>query len=113
METGQRRHERYTVEIGGEVTIGPETVAVATQNLSEGGAALLLDIAVDRGAVLDLSLFLTQDGIEDPDREPFETKATVAWVRPYAGGRTLAGVGFGVVSPAGKRVLRAFLSAVK
>lgn len=83
---------------------------MATQNVSEGGAALVLDVAVKQGQILELSLFLTQDGIEDPDREPFETKATVAWVRPYEGGRTLAGVGFGAVSPAGAQVLRAYLA---
>ncbi len=107
-----RRHQRYTVEIAGEVTLGLETVAVATQNVSEGGAALVLDVAVDQGATLSLSLFLTQDGIEDPDQEPFETEATVAWVRKHGGGRTLAGVGFGAVSPAVKQLLRSFLAAM-
>ena len=112
MSSENRRHTRHSVQIGGEISLGFETVAVATQNVSEGGAALVVDVRVDRGATLAVTLFLTQDGIEDPDQEPFETQATIAWVRPYAGGRFLAGVGFLAVSAVQRDRLRSFLAAI-
>lgn len=112
MSSENRRHTRHSVEIGGEITLGFETLAVATQNVSEGGAALVIDVRVDKGTTHAVTLFLTQDGIEDPDQEPFEAQATIAWVQPYAGGRFLAGVGFGVVNPSQREQLRAFLAAI-
>ncbi|MCB9595895.1 MAG: PilZ domain-containing protein [Sandaracinaceae bacterium] len=110
MSVEHRRHERYAVEISAEVTVGVETVAAATQNVSEGGAALTLDLPLDEGSTFGLTLFLTQDGIEDPDREPFESTATVQWVRP-ASGRYLCGIAFTTVAPAQRARLREFLSA--
>ncbi|MCA9609587.1 MAG: PilZ domain-containing protein [Myxococcales bacterium] len=110
MSVEHRRHTRYTVEIAAEVTVGHETVAASTQNVSEGGAALTLDVRLDEGATFGVTLLLTQDGIEDPDHEPFESRATVAWVRP-AGAQFLAGIAFVDPSPAQKARLRAFLAA--
>ncbi len=106
-----RRHARYAVEIAAEVTVGMETVAAATQNVSEGGAALALTLPLQQGSTVELALFLTQDGIEDPDREPFEARVTVAWVRPHEVGH-LAGVTFAEVSDAQRAQLRAFLVAI-
>ncbi|MBX3272437.1 MAG: PilZ domain-containing protein [Sandaracinaceae bacterium] len=112
MSLEHRKHTRYAVEIAAEVTVGPETVAAATQNVSEGGAALTLDVALDEGMTFAVTLYLTQDGIEDPDREPFESKATVAWVRA-SDGRYLAGVAFVSPSPAQRARLREFLAATR
>ncbi len=111
MSVEHRRHERYPVEIAAEVTFGHETVSAATQNVSEGGAALTLDLPLDQGASVLVALFLTQDGIEDPDREPFEAKATIAWVRP-AGAQFLVGVAFVSPGPAERARLREFLRAI-
>jgi len=106
-----RRHPRYTVEIAAELTVGMETVAAATQNVSEGGAALELELTLQQGSAVGLALFLTQDGIEDPDREPFEAQVTVAWVRPHERG-FLAGVSFAEVTDAQRAQLRAFLAEI-
>ena len=106
-----RRYARYVVEIAAEVTVGVETVAAATQNVSEGGAALTLELPLQQGSTVELALFLTQDGIEDPDREPFEARVTVAWVRPHEGAH-LAGVSFAEVSDAQRAQPRALLAAI-
>lgn len=111
MSVEHRRHPRYTVEIVAEVTVGMETVAAATQNVSEGGAALTMDLPLDEESTFGLALLLTQDGIEDPDREPFECEATVAWVRPH-GERYLAGIQFVNASAAQRARLREFLAAI-
>ena len=106
----RREHARYSVEIAAEVTVGMETVAAATQNVSEGGAALALDLPLQEGGTFALTLFLTQDGIEDPDLEPFEAEATIAWVRQQ-GEKYLAGVAFANISEAQRQQLRTFLAA--
>jgi c-di-GMP-binding flagellar brake protein YcgR len=112
MSTESRAHTRYTVEVAAEVTVGGRTYAAATQNISEGGVGLALESPLKNGTTVDIALFLTQDGIEDPDEEPFEAKAMVAWSTPSESGAHIAGVRFGVVSPTQKALLTRFLAAL-
>ena len=112
MSTDLRQHPRFRVEVAAELTLGHHIVAAATQNISEGGVGLALERPLEDGAVFDLTLFLTQDGIEDPDEEPFEAKATVAWTAPSDEGNHLAGVRFGQLSPAQRQQLDRFLRAL-
>jgi len=107
-----RKHTRYTVEVAAEIEAGGEALVASTQNLSLGGAALVSDRAIRDGADVIVRLFLTQDGIEDPDEAPFQTKARVQWTRPADGGRTLAGVAFIPLAPDAKRHLERFLAAL-
>jgi hypothetical protein len=91
------------VQISCELTVAGETVHAETKDLSPGGAAVYFDRPLTVGEVITVSFFLTQDGIEDPERAPFECAASVRWTRP-AGGRHEAGVQF--LSPsAGQRAL--------
>lgn len=108
----QRKHRRYEVEIAAEVQIGDDVLIASTQNLSSGGAALILEREVEDGTVLDVTLFLTQDGIEDPDEEPFEAKAKIQWGAPRDDGYYTAGVQFQDVDPTGQQLLGRFLAAV-
>lgn len=107
----QRQFPRYAVEIAAEVEVGGEVRVAATQNLSQGGAALVVDHPLRDGADVVLRLFLTQDGIEDPDEEPFATTARVQWLRPL-GNRFLAGVQFAAPSAAAAAHLERFLAAI-
>ncbi|HJL18738.1 MAG TPA: PilZ domain-containing protein [Sandaracinaceae bacterium LLY-WYZ-13_1] len=107
-----RRHPRYPVEVGAEIGLGARTLSAATQNISEGGVGLLLDEPVEEGARLELTLFLTQDGIEDPDEEPFETSAAVAWAAPRDDGGHVVGVRFGALEGAQRDQLHRFLAAL-
>ncbi len=113
MTADHRQHPRYAVEVAAEVNIGPRTIVAATQNISEGGVGLLLDLPLEEGARLALTLFLTQDGIEDPDEEPLEANATVAWTAPQDGGVHAAGVRFDAVSGAQRTHLMRFLTALE
>lgn len=112
MSTESRAHRRYSVEVAAEVTVAGRTHAAATQNISEGGVGLALESPLQNGTTIDIALFLTQDGIEDPDEEPFEAKAMVAWTTPGERGVHLAGVRFGVVTPTQKVLLTRFLAAL-
>lgn len=64
------------------------------KNLSPGGAAVYFEGPLTAGEVVTVSFFITQDGIEDPDRVPFECAASVRWTNP-AGNRGIeAGIQF-------------------
>lgn len=111
MSTEHRRHARHPVEVAAEITAAGSTLVAATQNISEGGVGLVLDRSLEEGQDIALTLFLTQDGIEDPDEEPFEARAKVAWSKA-AGDTHVIGVQFGVISPAQRAQLTRFLAAL-
>ncbi len=62
--------------------ISGQTLHAETKNLSIGGAAIRLGRKLGVGEVVTVSFFLTQDGIEDPNRVPFECAASIRWVNP-------------------------------
>lgn len=109
----RRQHTRFPVQIAAELELNGEMSISSTENLSEGGAALLLERPLTEGAKLGLMLFLTQDGIQDPDEEPFETYARVVWCAERETGGFVAGVRFDP-RPEGAQALQLqrFLSAV-
>ena len=113
MSETTRKHPRYTVEVAAEIEAGGEAVIGQTQNLSLGGAAIVSDRAIRDGADVIVRLFLTQDGIEDPDEAPLQTKARVQWTRPADSGRTLSGLAFIPLSAAARQHLERFLAALE
>lgn len=75
----QRQHARQQVRISCELTISGQTRHAEMMNLSGGGAAIVFERPLTTGEVVTVSFFLTQDGIEDPDRSPFECAASIRW----------------------------------
>ncbi len=108
----KRAHARYAVEVRGELEVDGDLVAAATSDLSKGGCGLVVTKAIPEGGTLSLTLFLTQDGIEDPDEDPFETRAKVMWTAERDDGRVAAGVQFAGLNADGERVLDHFLRAI-
>src|SRR5687768_5434389 len=91
----ERKHARYTVSVGAEITLANGgTLSGATQNLSEGGVGLETRKPLVAGARLSIALFLTQDGVEDPDAVPFEVVGTVMWSAERDVGQFAAGLRF-------------------
>lgn len=111
MSTENRLHHRYSVEVAAEVTLNERVIAAATQNVSKGGVGLILDEELPEGTEVMLSLFFTQDGIEDPDDAPFEVGATVAWSAPSDDGTFIAGARFDALGPGQQLQLDRFLTA--
>lgn len=74
-----RQHARYPIRISCELTISGQTLHAEMKNLSAGGAAIVFAQPLSAGEVVTVSFFLTQDGIEDPDRAPFECAASIRW----------------------------------
>lgn len=112
MSQEQRRHTRYPVEVAAEVEIAGDMVVASTNNISSGGVGIVVDRVVEEGAAIGVTLFLTQDGIEDPDEEPFEASAEVMWAAEQDEGRWVAGLRFGKLDGDQTARLERFLSAV-
>jgi c-di-GMP-binding flagellar brake protein YcgR len=110
LTSDNRKYPRFPVALAAEVQIRGETVVASTQNVSAGGVGLVVDREVKEGSELSLTLFLTQDGIEDGDEHPFEAKAIVAWTAVQDAGTWVTGVRFEKVSPGQKQQLERFLS---
>lgn len=105
----EREHPRYPVRISCELTISGETLHAETQNLSTGGAAVLFSRPLTVGEVVTVSFFLTQDGIEDPERSPFECAASIRWMKPAGDRRFEAGMQFLSPSSEQRALLEDFL----
>jgi c-di-GMP-binding flagellar brake protein YcgR len=108
----RRAHVRYEASVAAEIEHRGETQEGETRDISEGGASVVFAAAFPDGAEIALTLILTQDGIEDPDHEPFSAPATVAWSAPQDDGRTMMGVRFAAISPEQKKQLAVFLAAL-
>ncbi len=105
----QRQHPRLPVEVAAEVELRGETVIASTMNISVGGAGLVTDRPLAEGTKISVTLFLTQDGIEDADETPFEAPATIAWTAVQDAGTWIAGVRFDSVSGEQREQLARFL----
>lgn len=113
MSLDKRQDRRYSVQLTAELTIDGDVVTAATRNVSASGVALDLQRPLPDGATVDITLFLTQDGIEDPHEEPFESPATVMWAAESdTPGTYIAGVQFVEVSAGQKVQLDRFLAAI-
>ena len=75
----QRGAQRFDVNVSAEVYTGEAVFPATTRNLSRTGVCLDLDKGLPEGATVGVSLFLTADGIEDPDIEALNVKAEVMW----------------------------------
>ena len=105
----EREHARFPVRISCELTIAGETLHAETKNLSTGGAAIYFARPLTVGEVITVSFFLTQDGIEDPNRSPFECAASIRWTKPAGEARHEAGMQFLSPSADQRALLEDFL----
>lgn len=105
----QREHSRCEVRISCELTISGQAFHAEIKNLSGGGAAIIFARPLTSGEVLTVSFFLTQDGIEDPDRAPFECAASVRWSKNAGKRGYEAGLQFLSPSSQQRAVLADFL----
>ena len=104
-----RQHDRFEVSISCELAIAGEARHADTKNLSPGGAAVYFERPLTVGEVVTVSFFLTQDGIEDPERVPFECAASVRWSKPAGPRGHEAGLQFLSPSAEQRELLREFL----
>ena len=108
----RRQHTRYAVAVAAELEAAGETLEAETRDVSEGGVAVLLSEPVEEGSKVGLTLILTQDGIEDPNEDPYQCEASVMWAAPQDDGRMLIGLRYVAPKPQELQRLRRFLAAV-
>lgn len=109
----RRQHKRYDAEVAAEIEIDGEVWEGETHDISAGGASAAFGVEVTDGATVALTLILTQDGIEDPNQEPFEAPATIMWSAPTDEGETMVGLRFGELKGAQATRLQQFLAALE
>lgn len=105
----KRQHHRYEVRISCELTISGQTRHAEMKNISGGGAAIVFGHPLTTGEVVTVCFFLTQDGIEDPDRAPFECAASIRWSKPVGSRGFEAGLQFLSPSSEQRELLQDFL----
>lgn len=105
----QRQAARYNVEISAEVYTPDAVLPATTRNLSETGVCFDLGSPLTEDATVGVSLFLVSDGIEDPDAEPLNIKASVVWCTEREDGGASAGMRFVDVSENGTTAIQSFL----
>ncbi len=108
----QRRDVRYFIKVAAEVYTGPEVIQASTRDLSGSGICLDTDNALNEGRTVGISIFLTMEGIEDPDTEPINLKAYVIWCSERDNGGYSAGCRFEDIQPENLEALTQFLQAV-
>ena len=108
----KRRHPRYDIELKAELFTGKEILPVTTRNLSKGGVSLILKKPIEEGTTVGLSLFITEDGIEDPDQEPLNIKAKLVWCAPQNDGSFIAGARFVELNKRESDILDSFIEII-
>ena len=108
----RRKHPRFELALIAEIELNGELLSGETRDLSEGGVAVTLREALREGSTVELALILTEDGIEDPDEEPFQTQARVVWAAPTEEGEAMMGLRFADVAPDQQKRLARFLAAL-
>jgi c-di-GMP-binding flagellar brake protein YcgR len=92
----RRQHERRDLRMSAEVRSSNAVFTATTRDLSEGGAGLDCDRALQEGEEITVGLFLVLDDVET-DTPPLWVKGRVAWARAENQSYT-AGVRFEVIS---------------
>ncbi len=90
----QRRDVRYDVQLAVEIYTGDDILHASTRNLSQSGVCLDMEVPLAEGNLVGVSLFLTNEGIEDPDVAPINIKASVIWCSEKDTGGFSAGARF-------------------
>jgi c-di-GMP-binding flagellar brake protein YcgR len=108
----RRQNPRAQITIAAELETDGDTLSGETRDLSAGGVSVLLEQGLDEGQTLELSLILTEDGIEDAVEEPFFTRAAVIWAAPTDDGQTMVGLRFRDTAPQQLQRLQRFLHAL-
>jgi hypothetical protein len=108
----QRQQARYDVEIAAEVYTQNSVLAANTRNLSASGVCLDIPEGLAEGSTVGVSLFFTSDGIEDPDAEPLNVKASVVWCTEREDEGFSAGARFEEMTKEHTDLLKAYLSAL-
>lgn len=109
----RRETKRYIAAVAAEIEVHGEAHEGETHDISSGGISAVFSHVFTDGEVIDLTLILTQDGIEDPTEDPFETPAKVMWSATTDSGGTMVGLRFTKLEGEQDAHLKRFLLALE
>ncbi len=107
-----RQAARFDIDVAAEIYTSKEILSAVAANLSSSGVRLELSQALEEGKTLGVSLFLTSDGIEDPDAEPLNVKARIVWSAQSGENKFSAGASFVDMNEKSQKLLGSFLSTL-
>ena len=108
----QRRAARHDVTAAAEIYTSSDVLSAFTQNLSASGVCVNTNSELEEGVAVGISLFLTSDGIEDPDVEPLNVKGMIIWCSERDDSGFSAGIKFDDMSAENTSSLEQYLAAL-
>lgn len=108
----QRKAVRVAVDVAAEVFTPQGVLPARTRNLSATGVCVDVSAELKEGTTVGLSLFITDDGIEDPDMEPLNVKANIVWCAQRDETEFSAGAYFQDMTEDNKSTLNDFLATL-
>jgi c-di-GMP-binding flagellar brake protein YcgR len=109
MHDNRRSDPRYDIALAAEINTGSELHSAQAKNLSRGGVGLALAQGLPDNALIGISLFILEDGIEDATSATLDVQGQVIWVAQTDGGSFEVGVRFAPLPPNQVRLLDHFL----
>jgi hypothetical protein len=109
MYENRRSHPRFDIALAAEVNTGYDVVSAQAKNLSMGGVGLAAKVPLQEKALIGVSMFLVEDGIEDATTGTLDVQGQIIWVAQSDSGLYEAGVRFAPLPPNQVRLLQHFL----
>jgi hypothetical protein len=94
----RRAHPRFETSLSVEVYTGGDVIAAVVKNLSQGGLGIAVQQPLPAQAQVGLSMFLTEEGIEDERTDPLNVRGQIIWCTAEGHG-FLCGVRFFPLQP--------------
>lgn len=90
----RRKYQRFKAAVAAAIEIDAEQYEGTTRDLSQSGTSVFIQAPLVEGSIIQVTLFITEDGIEAPDSEPLALNAEVVWVTERKQNGVLAGLRF-------------------
>lgn len=110
MHDNRRTYQRFEIQLSAEVNTGVDMYPAQAKNLSRGGVGLALNHPLQENALIGISLFLVEDGIEDATTATLDVQGQVIWLAQTDAGIFEAGIRFAPLPPNQIRLLDHYLA---
>lgn len=104
-----RQHPRHDISVSVEVFHQDQLLLADGNNLSQGGIGITLDVPLPEKVIIGLSMFLTEDDIEEEKTEPLNVHAQIIWCTEQQPSGFVAGLRFVDLDAAQSQKLKLFL----
>lgn len=95
----RRSARRINYSVSLEVFTDDDVIPASAMNLSSGGVGINMERPLEANAVVGMSLFLVEEGIEDETSPTLHVRGKVMWCREKAGSGYAAGIRLRSLNP--------------